>query len=76
LAPPRPREYPDFIARLNDGRIFVVEYKGDHIVTAQEAREKDLIGRLWARRATGNVFLTVRRMQHSACPAEQGQHAI
>ncbi|WP_114966435.1 DEAD/DEAH box helicase [Alkalilacustris brevis] len=69
------RFYPDFIARLTDGRIFVVEYKGEHLVTAQEAREKDIIGRRWAEK-TGNVFLTVRRMQHGAGPAEQMQHAI
>ena len=69
------RFYPDFIARLTDGRIFVVEYKGEHLVTAQEAREKDIIGRRWAEK-TGNVFLTVRRMQHGVAPAEQMQHAI
>jgi type III restriction enzyme len=69
------RFYPDFVARLTDGRIFVVEYKGDHLVTAQEAREKDLIGHLWAQQ-TGNVFLTVRRQQHGVGAAEQMQHAI
>ncbi len=69
------RFYPDFIARLSDGRIFVVEYKGEHLVTAQEAREKDIIGRRWAE-TTGNAFLTVRRMQRGAGPAEQMQHAI
>lgn len=69
------RFYPDFVARLTDGRIFVVEYKGEHLVTAQEACEKNLIGRLWAER-TGNVFLTVRRMQHVVGPAEQMQIAL
>ena len=69
------RFFPDFIARLNDGRIFAVEYKGEHLVTAQEAHEKDLIGRLWAKK-TGNIFLTVRRHLHGANPAEQMQHAI
>ncbi|MFW2545466.1 DEAD/DEAH box helicase [Primorskyibacter sp. 2E107] len=57
------RFYPDFVARLNDGRIFVVEYKGEHLVGAPEAREKDRIGRLWAK-TTGNVFLMVRKMAH------------
>ncbi|OLS51100.1 hypothetical protein BV392_03175 [Rhodovulum sulfidophilum] len=57
------RFYPDFIARLTDGRIFVVEFKGEHLVGAPEAREKDRIGRLWAR-TTGNVFLMVRQVTH------------
>ncbi len=57
------RFYPDFIARLTDGRLFVVEYKGEHLVGAPEAREKDTIGRIWAR-TTGNVFLMVRKMAH------------
>ena len=48
---------------------------GEHLVTAQEAREKEIIGRRWAEK-TGNVFLTVRRMQHGAEPAEQMQRAI
>ena len=54
------RFFPDFVARLAGGRILVVEYKGEHLVTAAEAREKDALGRLWAER-TGNVFLMVRK---------------
>lgn len=69
------RFYPDFVARLTDSRLFVVEYKGEHLVTAQEAREKDMLGRLWARR-TGNLFLTVRRMQHGIDPKSQMLNAI
>lgn len=69
------RFYPDFIARLTDGRLFVVEYKGEHLATAQDAREKDLLGRLWAKR-TGNLFLTVRRMQHGADPQQQMLNAM
>ncbi len=43
--------YPDFIALLNDGRILVVEYKGAFLATADDAREKRLIGDLWADRS-------------------------
>ena len=57
------RFYPDFVARLKDGRILVVEYKGEHLVGAPEAREKERIGKLWAK-ATGNAFVMVRRMAH------------
>jgi type III restriction enzyme len=37
--------YPDFVAELADGRIFVVEYKGK--LTAQADRPKKDIGELW-----------------------------
>lgn len=69
------RFYPDFVARLNDSRIFVVEYKGEHLVTADEAREKNILGRLWAK-TTGNVFLMVERAKHGLSPLQQMQGAI
>ncbi|MBS7803012.1 DEAD/DEAH box helicase family protein [Rhizobiales bacterium TNE-4] len=40
--------YPDFVALLNDGRILVVEYKGESYATNDDSKEKDLLGRLWA----------------------------
>lgn len=69
------RFYPDFVARLKDGRVLVVEYKGEHLVSAQDAREKDTIGRLWAK-TTGNVFTMVRRMAHGVDVAGQLREAI
>lgn len=39
--------YPDFIARLDDGRILVVEYKGAHLEDMEEEQEKKNIGELW-----------------------------
>lgn len=44
----RDKFYPDFVAELADGRILAVEYKGEHLVTAEDAEEKHMIGRLWA----------------------------
>ena len=32
--------YLDFIAHLKDGRVLVVEYKGDSLVTADDAKKK------------------------------------
>lgn len=69
------RFYPDFIARLTDGRLLVVEYKGEHLATAQDAREKDMLGRLWSKQ-TGNVFLTARKMQHGIGVQDQMLNAI
>jgi type III restriction enzyme len=39
--------YPDFVAELEDGRVLVVEYKGEHLVTADDAREKRQVGEQW-----------------------------
>ena len=48
------RFYPDFVAMLTDSRILVVEYKGKHL--AQEAREKRIIGELWADASGGHCI--------------------
>lgn len=42
--------YPDFVAMLDDGRILVVEYKGEHLRN-QDTAEKDNIGHVWARKS-------------------------
>jgi type III restriction enzyme len=47
--------YPDFIAKLADGRLLVVEYKGAHLDN-DETKEKENIGKLWAEKS-GNLFL-------------------
>ena len=41
----RDRFYPDFVAELDDGRILVVEYKGEHLI--EHEQEKKNIGELW-----------------------------
>jgi len=48
--------YPDFVAELNDGRILVVEYKGE--VYIDSSKEKQNIGELWEERSNGKgLFL-------------------
>lgn len=50
--------YPDFVAQLVDGRVLVVEYKGGHLSSADDAKEKRAIGTLWAARSGGRcVFV-------------------
>ncbi len=52
--------YPDFVALLTDGRVLVVEYKGAFLATADDAKEKRLIGDLWADRSNGQgLFLMI-----------------
>ncbi|WP_248928963.1 DEAD/DEAH box helicase [Paenibacillus hamazuiensis] len=50
------RFYPDFVAELNDGRIVVIEYKGDHIKDGPEELEKKAVGELWAARSNGKCL--------------------
>ncbi len=49
------RFYPDFVAKLHDGRLLVVEYKGEHLRN-EDTEEKELIGKVWAEKS-GNLFL-------------------
>lgn len=52
------RFYPDFVARLKDGRLFVVEYKGADRYSNDDSREKRDIGAVWAAASGGRcVFL-------------------
>jgi type III restriction enzyme len=54
------RFYPDFVAMLQDGRLLVVEYKGE-LEKAEDTKEKSNLGELWAARSSGNgVFLMAR----------------
>jgi type III restriction enzyme len=56
------RFYPDFVAMLNDGRIFVVEYKGKMLVTGDDTKEKRNIGELWAAKSAGcGLFLMAEK---------------
>ncbi|HNT25898.1 MAG TPA: DEAD/DEAH box helicase family protein [Anaerolineales bacterium] len=51
------RFYPDFVCKLNDGRILVVEYKGSHLYT--DAEEKRIIGELWEKRSQGKCLFVM-----------------
>lgn len=56
--------YPDFVALLNDGRVLAVEYKGAHLASADDAKEKRLIGELWAERSGGKcLFLMIENRE-------------
>jgi type III restriction enzyme len=56
--------YPDFVALLNDGRILVIEYKGEPYISNDDSKEKRLVGSLWSERSGGNcIFLMVEDSQ-------------
>ena len=53
----RYRFYPDFVAKMKDGRILVVEYKGGKLSEAASEIEKNDIGQLWASRSENCLFV-------------------
>ena len=58
----RGKFYPDFVARLIDGRLLVVEYKGAHLATGEDSAAKRAIGALWERQSEGKcLFIMVER---------------
>lgn len=58
--------YPDFVALLTDGRVLVVEYKGQHLSSTDDSKEKRLIGDFWADRSQGRcLFLMIEDREFS-----------
>ena len=54
--------YPDFVARMKDGRLLVVEYKGAHIADGSDTAEKRAIGALWEQKSGGKgLFVLAER---------------
>ncbi|MBA4390277.1 MAG: restriction endonuclease subunit R [Syntrophus sp. (in: bacteria)] len=50
------RFYPDLVAELDDGRIFVVEYKGKVYLTTDDSQEKRNLGELWEEKSRGKAL--------------------
>ena len=48
--------YPDFVVQLKDGRILVIEYKGEVYKTNDDSKEKKNLGQLWAEKSGGNAL--------------------
>ena len=51
--------YPDFLAELLDGRILVVEYKGEDRWSNDDSKEKRAVGELWAERSGGRCLFVM-----------------
>lgn len=60
------RFYPDFVAMLQDGRLFVVEYKGEPYVTNDDSREKTNVGELWASKSGGRGLFLMAQLQDAS----------
>ena len=51
--------YPDFVALLIDGRMLVVESKGEHLWSNDDSKEKRTVGDLWADRSKGQCLFVM-----------------
>lgn len=70
------RFYPDFVAMLQDGRILVVEYKGEPYVTNDDSREKINVGELWASKSNGQGLFLMAQLRDSAGRSLSDQIAV
>src|SRR5690606_392175 len=69
--------YPDFVAELEDGRLLVVEYKGDLTAELADTDRKRAIGRKWEEVSRGKgLFILVERELDGRGPAEQLRRRI
>ena len=56
LPTPSGNFYPDFIAELTNGKILVVEYKGEQLRTNDDSRMKNRVGLAWEKASGGRCF--------------------
>lgn len=57
------RTYPDFVARLKDGRLLVVEYKGGDRYSSDTEKEKRMVGELWATKSKGKGIYLMAQLK-------------
>jgi type III restriction enzyme len=53
------RFYPDFVCEMDDGRLFVVEYKGAHLRHLPREIEKGEVGLVWSERSKGRALFSM-----------------
>lgn len=71
------RFYPDFVCELTDGRVFVAEYKGEHLRTVPKEIEKDQVGRVWAGRSAGLAcFAMLFKLEQGMSVTQQIDRAL
>ena len=74
----RMRTYPDFVAKLHDGRLLVVEHKGGDRFSNDDSSEKRMIGNLWAKRSGGKGVYVMTQLndEQGRSIRDQLLHAI
>jgi len=65
------RFYPEFICKLDDGRILAVEYKNSRDYDLPDNEEKRRLGELWEMRSGGKcLFIMPRGKEFEAIKAK------
>ena len=61
------RFFPDFVCKLNDGRMLVVEYKGEAYASNDDSAEKRAVGEKWAQLSNGKCLfiMAVKKDAHN-----------
>lgn len=75
---PHNRFYPDFVCELADGRMLVVEYKGEAYASNDDSAEKRAVGELWAKSSQGQCLfiMAVEQDDQGRDVRQQIQHVI
>lgn len=55
------RFFPDFILELTNGKILVVEYKGENLYSNDDSRQKRHVGQVWEKASNGRCFFLMAR---------------
>lgn len=72
------RTYPDFVAKLTDGSLLVVEYKGGDRVTNKDSQDKAQTGHLWAKASAGKgiYLMAVKKTDDGLSVGQQLARAV
>jgi type III restriction enzyme len=71
------KHYPDFVAKLKDGRLLVVEYKGGDRVSNDDSKAKAQMGHLWQKASKGTgIYLMATERQGGLSVTEQLEAAV
>ena len=52
-----------FVVKLTDGRVAAIEVKGGHLVTADDSKEKDMVGHVWAEASQGKCLFLMATLK-------------
>jgi type III restriction enzyme len=65
------------VCELDDGRVFVAEYKGEHLRNVPREIEKGQVGRLWAERSGGYArFAMLFKLERGMSVGQQLDRAL
>jgi len=56
--------YPDFVIKLANGKMVVAEYKGEHLRSNDDSKEKEIIGKLWASKSDELEFVMLYKGEY------------